>query len=145
MSISISPIPALRLVSCGIVYIPEHALDPGDDFVGRGVGGLVLVGVSMRSDCKRMILKDLSFTKSNAYQVDDTGGDIGLDVALGRRRTGGDGGEMTGADEEIAVVLQEKRPLAGVDGGLGSLGLDNVFCRHLNCCFAIEYSDFCWW
>lgn len=72
------------------------------------------------------------------YEVDDTGGDIGLDVALGGRRTGGDGGEVTGADEEVAIVLQEKRPLAGVDRGLGSLGLDNVFCGHRDCCFAIR-------
>lgn len=71
-----------------------------------------------------------------AYQVDDTGGDIGLDVALRRRRAGGDGSEVTGADEEVAVVLQEKRPLAGIDRGLGGLGLDNVFClgAHCDCC-----------
>lgn len=49
-----------RLLFICVEYIPEHALDPGDDFVGRGVGGLVLVGVSMRSDCERMILNDQS-------------------------------------------------------------------------------------
>lgn len=119
-------------------YIPEHALNPGDDFVGGGVGGLVLVGVSTRSDCQRMVLRN-QCRNGKAYQVDDTGGHVGLDVALGGRRAGGDGSEVTGADEEVAIVLQEKRPLAGVDRGLGSLGLDNMFClgTHFDC-FAIE-------
>ena len=52
----------------------EDALDPGDDFVGGGIGGLV--------------------------EVDHTRGDIGLEVTTVRIAADGDGCEVGGADED---------------------------------------------
>jgi hypothetical protein len=57
----------------------EHALEPCDDFVGRRVGGLV--------------------------EVDDTGGDVGGQVAAERVATSGNRGEVTGADQNCRFVL----------------------------------------
>lgn len=55
------------------VHIPEHTLDPSDNFMTGRVGGLV--------------------------QVDDTGADVGLEVTLERCAAGGNGCEVTGANE----------------------------------------------
>jgi hypothetical protein len=56
----------------------ENALDPGDDFVRRGVRGLV--------------------------KVDDTGGDVRLEVTLERGCASGDGGEVTSANKDCTQV-----------------------------------------
>lgn len=53
--------------------LPQDALHPRDNLVGGRVGGLV--------------------------QVDNTGADVGLEVTLQRRSTGGNGSEVTGANE----------------------------------------------
>lgn len=53
--------------------LPEDALHPRDNLVGRRVGGLV--------------------------QVDNTGADVGLEVTLQGRSTGRDRSEVTGANE----------------------------------------------
>lgn len=53
--------------------LPEDALHPRDNLMGRGVGRLV--------------------------QVDHARADVGLQVTLQGRSTGRDGGEVTGADE----------------------------------------------
>jgi hypothetical protein len=53
--------------------LPEDALHPRDNLVGRRVGGLV--------------------------QVDNTRADVGLEVTLQGRSTGRDGSEVTGANE----------------------------------------------
>lgn len=53
--------------------LPQDALHPRDNLVGRRVGGLV--------------------------QVDNTGADVGLEVTLQRRSTGRDRSEVTGANE----------------------------------------------
>lgn len=66
---------------------PENSLHPCDDFVGTGVGGLV--------------------------EVDDTGGDVTLDVALQRRSTARDGGEVAGADKKFVIVLEEETVYCG--------------------------------
>ena len=57
----------------------EHALEPCDDFVGRRVGGLV--------------------------EVDDTGGDVGGQVAAERVAASGNRGEVTGADQDCKILL----------------------------------------
>jgi hypothetical protein len=57
----------------------EHALEPGDDFVRGRVGGLV--------------------------EVDDTGRDVGGQVAAERVAAGGNRGEVTGADQDCAHAL----------------------------------------
>lgn len=54
---------------------PQHALDPGDDFMGGWIRGLV--------------------------EVDHAGGDVGFEVALERGATVWNGGEVTGADEYL--------------------------------------------
>jgi len=77
----------------------EHALEPGDDFVRGRVGGLV--------------------------EVDDTRRDVRGQVAAERVATGGDRGEVTGADQELIPVLQKKRPVGVVDIGRNGLGLDD--------------------
>ena len=63
----------------------EHALEPCDDFVGGRVGGLV--------------------------EVDDTGGDVGGQVAAERVATGGDRGEVTGADQDCRCLLVALRQM----------------------------------
>ena len=57
----------------------EHALEPGDDFVRGRVGGLV--------------------------EVDDTGRNVGGQVAAERVATSGNRGEVTGADQDCAYSL----------------------------------------
>jgi hypothetical protein len=57
----------------------EHALEPGDDFVRGRVRGLV--------------------------EVDDTRRDVGGQVAAERVATGGNRGEVTGADQDCAHAL----------------------------------------
>ena len=68
----------------------EDSLHPGDDFVGRRVGGLV--------------------------EVDHSGFDVRGEVSLERGTSGGDGGEVGGSDEEFVVVFQQKGPLGSVYG-----------------------------
>jgi len=77
----------------------EHALEPGDDFVRGRVGGLV--------------------------EVDDTGRNVGGQVAAERVATSGNRGEVTGADQELIPVLQKKRPVGVVDIGRDGLRLDD--------------------
>jgi hypothetical protein len=57
----------------------EHALQPCDNFVGRWVRGLV--------------------------KVDDTGGDVGGQVAAERVATSGNRGEVTGTDQNCSFLL----------------------------------------
>jgi hypothetical protein len=61
----------------------ENALKPCDDFVGGGVGGLV--------------------------EVDDTGGDVGFEIAAQWCASGGNRCEVTGADENCAENCQWMR------------------------------------
>lgn len=84
----------------------EDALDPSDDLVRRGVRGLVKV------DASRL--------------------NVGLEVTLERRASGGDRGEVARTDKELVVVLQEERPLAGVELGRNSLRLDGEVARLLD-------------
>lgn len=78
----------------------ENSLDPRDDFVTGGVGGLV--------------------------EVDDAGRNVALQVALVGSAAVGNGNEVTATDEQLVVVLQQERPLAGVDLGRNGLRLDGV-------------------
>jgi hypothetical protein len=78
----------------------KNALDPSDDLVRGRVGRLV--------------------------EVNDTRADVLLEVALQGRAAIGDGSEVASSDEELVVVLEEERPLAGVEGRSGRLGLDGV-------------------
>lgn len=78
----------------------QDTLDPGDDLVRRGVRGLV--------------------------EVDDTAGNVALEVALVRSTAVGDGDEVVAAGQHLAVVLQQQRPLAGVDGRGDRGRLDGV-------------------
>jgi hypothetical protein len=55
-------------------YLPQNALHPSDNLVTGRVGGLV--------------------------QVDHTRVDVGLQVTLERRATGGDRGEMTSSNKD---------------------------------------------
>ena len=50
--------------------------------------------------------------------------DISGDVALQWAAARGDGGEVSGADQQLVVVFEEEWPLRGVEGRLGRLGLD---------------------
>jgi hypothetical protein len=68
----------------------EHALEPGDNLVGRGVGGLV--------------------------KVDNTAGNVGLDIAAVGGRTGRNGCPVVGANEQLIVVLQEERQVLVIYG-----------------------------
>ena len=93
----------------------EDAFEPGDDFVGGGVGGFV--------------------------EVDDAGGDVGFQVAAEGRAAGGDGGEVAGADEYCALLVhysvwedgiltlvpipQQQWPGACIDRWSDRLGLDD--------------------
>jgi hypothetical protein len=70
------------------LFASEDSLHPGDDLVGRRVGGLV--------------------------EVDHSGFDVRGEVSLERGASGGDRGEVGGSDEEFVVVFQKKRPLGGV-------------------------------
>jgi hypothetical protein len=82
------------------LFSSKNALDPRDDFVTGGVGGLV--------------------------EVNDTRADVGLDVSLQWRAAIGDRCEVTGADEQLVVVLEEQRPRARVKSRCDGLGLDGV-------------------
>jgi len=59
-------------------------------------------------------------------QVDDTARDVRLDVALVGGAAIGDGGEVAGPDNQVAPVLEEEGPFAGVEGRGDLLGLDGV-------------------
>lgn len=59
---------------------PEHALDPSDDLVTRGIGRLI--------------------------EVDDSRADVRLDVALQRRAAIGNGGEVTRSNENCQRRLE---------------------------------------
>jgi hypothetical protein len=100
----------LGIESTGVTSLltSKNALDPSDDLVRGRVGGLI--------------------------EVDDTRADVLLKVALQRRAAIRDGSEVTSANEKLLVVLKEERPLAGVEGRSGSLGLDGVLllCRLLD-------------
>lgn len=112
--------------------LPQDALHPRDNLVGRRVGGLV--------------------------QVDDTGADVGLEVTLQRRSTGRDRSEVTGANEHckkgprsvlhgqgqffflsleksftrtLLVVLEQERPVLAGQGRVNRLGLDGVVHLHV--------------
>ena len=74
----------------------KDSLHPGDDFVGRRVGGLV--------------------------EVDHSGLDIRGKVSLERGTSGGDRGEVGGSNKEFVVVFQEEGPLRGVCGSVGRRG-----------------------
>lgn len=82
------------------LFNAEEALDPGDDLVGGGVGGLVEV-----EDAVSEVFGDGAFE----------GG-----VAGGQRRV------VAGADVEAVVVLEEDRPLGGVERRGEGLGFDQV-------------------
>ena len=78
---------------------PEDPFDPGDDLVGRWVSGLV--------------------------EIDNTVLDVLLERALERGVTGGERGVVSGSHVEAIVVLEEDRPLRGVNGWSEALGLDH--------------------
>lgn len=58
--------------------------------------------------------------------------DVGSEVTLERTGTGGDGGVVSGANEELVVVLQKKRPVGSVQGRDGGAGLDDAHLAVLN-------------
>lgn len=96
----------------------EDALEPGDDFVRGWVGWLI--------------------------EVDDSRRDVRLEIALEWCAARGDWGEVAGANEDwrgqgrleycdwsralggyltLVPVLEQQRPVAGVDAGRNVLGL----------------------
>lgn len=64
------------------LFAAQNALHPSDDFMRGRVGGLV--------------------------EIDDTAGDVALDVALERRITAWDWCEVAGSDEKLVVVLEKQ-------------------------------------
>ena len=77
----------------------EDALDPGDDLVGGRVGGLV--------------------------EIEDAVLEVIGEGALQRGVTGRDWGVVSGSYVEAVVVLEEDRPLGGVEGWGEALGFDH--------------------
>ncbi|KAL6975852.1 hypothetical protein U1Q18_024648 [Sarracenia purpurea var. burkii] len=74
---------------------PENAFDPGNDFVRGRIGG-----------------------------VDDAVADAFGERAFEGGEIGGERGVVFGSDIEAVVVLEENRPLRGVEGGSEALGVD---------------------
>jgi hypothetical protein len=66
-------------------------------------------------------------------QVDDTTGNVGLDVTAQGRRAIRDGSEVARSDKEFVIVLKEERPVARVEGRCGGLRLDGEVL--LSACF----------
>lgn len=52
--------------------------------------------------------------------------DIGSDVALKRAAARGDGSEVCGANKQLVVVFEEKRPLRSVELRSRALRLDGI-------------------
>lgn len=94
------PVSAVILILHPDVHVPKHPLHPSNNLVRRGVRRLV--------------------------EVDDTAGDVGLDVPLVGRRAIGDGGEVAGPDKHLVVVLEQQRPVARVERRHRVLRLDHV-------------------
>jgi hypothetical protein len=80
-------------------HVPQNALDPCYDLVTRGVGGFV--------------------------EVDHARTDVLLEVSRMGGATVGNRSVMCSANEEIRVVLEQQRPLVGVDGRRMCLWLDD--------------------
>lgn len=51
---------------------------------------------------------------------------VGCDIALQGTAARGDGGEVCGANKQLVVVFEEKRPLGRIEFWLGALGLDGI-------------------
>lgn len=82
------------------LFDTQDALNPGDDLVGRWVSGFV--------------------------EIEDTVPDVVGERALERGVTVGKRRVVSGSYIEAVVVLQENRPLRGVDRGSEALRLDDV-------------------
>lgn len=81
------------------LFDTQNAFNPGDDLVGRWVSGFV--------------------------EIDDAVPDVVDERALERGVTVGKRRVVSGSYIEAVVVLQENRPLRGVDRGSEALGLDD--------------------
>lgn len=79
---------------------PEDPFDPGHDLVGKRVRGLI--------------------------EVEDTVPDVLGERALEGGETRGERGVVSCAYVEAVVVLEEDRPLGGVEGGREALRFDRV-------------------
>lgn len=69
--------------------LPQHSLDPCYHFVTGRIGRFV--------------------------EIDDARANEGFEIALDGSTADRDGGEMSGANEKFAVILEEQWPIAGVD------------------------------
>ena len=87
----------------------KNVLDPGDNFVGRWVGGLVEV--------------------DNAVFLEL------FDRSGHGRPAVGQGSEVTGADVQLIVIFEEEGPVRGITLGAALLGLDGV--GRLHGCVAV--------
>jgi hypothetical protein len=72
-------------------------------------------------------------------EVDDTRADVLFKIALQRRAAIGNGSEVACSDKKLVVVLEQQRPLAGVERRSGRLGLDGVLL--LLCCRLLDDRD----
>ena len=81
------------------LFDAQNTFDPGDYFVGRGVGGFVEVGYSV----------------ANILEEGAAEGGV----------SAGNWGVVAGSDVEFIVIFQEEGPFGGVQSGGGSLGLDD--------------------
>lgn len=80
--------------------LPKDPLHPSHDFMTGRVGRLV--------------------------KVDDTGADVGLQVTAQRRGASRDRCEVTGPNEQLLIVLKQKRPIRCINGRNGRFRLDGV-------------------
>ena len=70
--------------------------------------------------------------------------DICLDVSFKRTTSGGDWGEMAGTNKQLVVVLQQQRPLGGVQDRLLVFGLDGIVPTDLSGCDLLPTQGVCW-
>lgn len=76
-------------------HLPEHPLDPSDNFMTGRVRGFV--------------------------EIDDAGADVGLEVALQGGTAVWDGSEVAGSDEDCHMFRSEKLPISSVSIGCSRL------------------------
>jgi ABC-type cobalamin transport system permease subunit len=89
----------------------ENLLDPRDDFMGTGIGGLI--------------------------QVDDTVFQVLFERPLERSGSSGNGGIVSGEDIHLVIIFEEEGPILRLDGWALIGGFDNIlilfeffFCSH---------------
>lgn len=118
-----------------VINVPEHALQPCDNFVRRRVRRLILLIWSADdAQVTDIVPGQLSCSRRSreTNQVNEAVGNVRLDVAFEGRRAVRNGSEVAGADQQIAVILKQQWPCAGINGRSHSLRLDRVLFLHIH-------------